>query len=402
MANRNNEGNNEDFPGCVVIDNGSEKIRWGIAGPDARPRSVFNTVATGAAAAEPAFGAPIDWLSRGPAARAASHALVERGYVVDAPGMEQMWRWIVTTQLAAGAGAASPTDVRSVTLATRPTATAKERQRACEFFVEDLGVPAVGTADQPLLTLLQSGRTTGAVLELGEGVTHAACYADGVPCARAVGTFVGGADVTRALWRGIADARAPLDPLPATATWADARAVKHAVARAAAQPWAKSRATRDRVAAEPPVVARLLDGTALLVTSARYQCVEPLFVPRGVGSPADGIVDVLHHAIEAVADRAARAAVLGGGVVLGGGSARIDGLAQRVRSDLAARLHTTVSAAPAVTPAPSTGDDATSTAWAGGCILAACPEYHQHGLVTAHDLAERGPECCRSAFVWPH
>ena len=185
------------------------------------------------------------------------------------------------------------------------------------------------------------------------------------------------------------------------------------VARAAALPWATSAGTRDAAAAQPPVVARLLDGTALLLTSCRYQCVEPLFAPRLVGSPADGIGDVLHQAVVGVADRAERAAVLQGGVVLGGGTARIDGLAQRVRNDLAARLRTHASASsssaaaaplpsPPVAPCPSTGDDALSTAWAGGCILAACPEYHHHGLVTAHDLAERGPECCRSGFVWPH
>lgn len=397
MTNVDDVGNNEDFPGCLVIDTGSEKVRWGIAGPGARPSAIFSTIAAGAP--EPSFGVEIDWLSRAPGSWAASHALVERGYVVDAAGTERLWRWIVGTQCAGGAAG-----VRSVTLATRPSAEARERARACEFLLEDVGVRAVGTADQPLLTLLQSGRTAGAVLELGEGVTHAACYADGAPCARATATFVGGRDVTRALWRGIADARDPLDPLPPSATWADARAAKHSAARAAPAPWATSAPTRAVAAAQPPAVARLRDGTALVLGACRYQCVEPLFAPRLAGSPADGVVDVLHQAIEAVADNGARASVLAAGVVLGGGSARIDGLALRVQNDLAPRIRGSARPPTVVAcPAPaSADDDAWSSAWAGGCILTACPEYQHNGLVTAHDLAERGPACCRNGFVFSH
>lgn len=46
------------------------------------------------------------------------------------------------------------------------------RQKACEIFFETFNVPALYVQIQAVLSLYSSGRTTGVVLDSGDGVTH--------------------------------------------------------------------------------------------------------------------------------------------------------------------------------------------------------------------------------------
>ena len=55
----------------------------------------------------------------------------------------------------------------------------KNREKAAEVFFETLGAPALYLSMQAVLSLYSTGRTTGAVLDSGDGVTHAVPVCEG-------------------------------------------------------------------------------------------------------------------------------------------------------------------------------------------------------------------------------
>lgn len=48
----------------------------------------------------------------------------------------------------------------------------RNRERAAEIFFETFNVPALHIQMQAVLSLYSSGRTTGVVVDSGDGVTH--------------------------------------------------------------------------------------------------------------------------------------------------------------------------------------------------------------------------------------
>ncbi|CAN0032647.1 unnamed protein product, partial [Hapterophycus canaliculatus] len=60
----------------------------------------------------------------------------------------------------------------AVLLTEAPLNPYKNRRQCAETFFENFGVPAMFCAPQAILSLYASGRTTGVVLDSGDGVTH--------------------------------------------------------------------------------------------------------------------------------------------------------------------------------------------------------------------------------------
>ncbi len=62
----------------------------------------------------------------------------------------------------------------------------QHRERAAECLFESMNVPALFIAPQAILSLYASGRTTGLVLDSGDGVTHAVPVYEGFALPHAV------------------------------------------------------------------------------------------------------------------------------------------------------------------------------------------------------------------------
>jgi len=60
------------------------------------------------------------------------------------------------------------------------------REQAAQIFFETFNVPAMYTSVQAILALYASGRTTGIVLDSGDGVTHAVPVFEGFSINHAV------------------------------------------------------------------------------------------------------------------------------------------------------------------------------------------------------------------------
>jgi centractin len=74
------------------------------------------------------------------------------------------------------------------------------REKAAEIFFEGFNAPAMYFAPQAILSLYASGRTTGLVLDCGDGVTHAVPVYEGFALQHAVVRMdIAGRDVTNNL-----------------------------------------------------------------------------------------------------------------------------------------------------------------------------------------------------------
>ena len=76
----------------------------------------------------------------------------------------------------------------------------RNRERAAEIFFETFNVPALFISMQAVLSLYATGRTTGVVLDSGDGVTHAVPIYEGFALPLSImRSDIAGRDVTRYL-----------------------------------------------------------------------------------------------------------------------------------------------------------------------------------------------------------
>lgn len=77
---------------------------------------------------------------------------------------------------------------------------ATHREKAAQVFFETFHCPALYFSPQATLSLYATGRTTGVVLDVGDGVAHAAPVYEGLAITHAITRVdVGGRDVTNHL-----------------------------------------------------------------------------------------------------------------------------------------------------------------------------------------------------------
>ena len=87
-----------------------------------------------------------------------------------------------------------------VLLTEAPLNPTGNRERAAQVLFETLRCPAVFISPQATLSLYASGRTTGVVLDVGDGVAHAVPVYEGYALPHAITRIdVGGRDVTQYL-----------------------------------------------------------------------------------------------------------------------------------------------------------------------------------------------------------
>jgi actin-related protein len=80
--------------------------------------------------------------------------------------MKQIWNYTYTNELRESASE------HPVMLTEAPMNPKTNREKMCEIMFEDHDVPAMYIQIQAVLSLYAAGRTTGIVVDSGDGVTH--------------------------------------------------------------------------------------------------------------------------------------------------------------------------------------------------------------------------------------
>jgi actin len=160
----------------VVIDNGTGMMKAGIAGEEA-PRVNFPSVVGVPKYSQIHLAEGKDfYIGQDAIQRKGVLTLeypLENGIIKNWDYMSKIWHHTYYNELKV-----DPTG-QAVMLTEAPLNPKKNREQMIEIFFEKLKVPAFYVSIQAVLALYASGRTTGLVVDSGDGVTHYVAVYDG-------------------------------------------------------------------------------------------------------------------------------------------------------------------------------------------------------------------------------
>jgi centractin len=171
----------------IVIDNGTGVLKAGFAGAD-KPRVVFRSCVGRIKHDRVMPGGSLEGSDFFIGSRAEEHrgALklsypIESGVVQNWSDMEKIWSFVYSRE-----GLNVISEEHAVLLTEAPLNPFSNREKSAEIFFEGLNVPALYCCVQAVLSLYASGRTTGVVMDCGDGVTHVVPVYEGLALPHAV------------------------------------------------------------------------------------------------------------------------------------------------------------------------------------------------------------------------
>lgn len=192
----------------VVIDNGSGNLKAGFAGEDkpkafgssiiGRPKytkimagSLIGEDTSTSSTKEETFMGDLAQQNRGLLKLLYP---MEHGVVTNWNDMEKLWYHTYTQDLKANA------EDHPLLITEAPLNPRANRDRMCQILFESFNIPCVFVSIQAVLSLYASGRTTGVVVDSGDGVTHIVPVYEGFSLPTSIKRMdVAGRDVTEQL-----------------------------------------------------------------------------------------------------------------------------------------------------------------------------------------------------------
>ncbi|XP_028037551.1 alpha-centractin [Bombyx mandarina] len=344
----------------VVIDNGSGVIKAGFAG-DQIPKCRFPNYIGRPKHTRVMAGALEGEIFVGPRAEEHRGLLsikypMEHGIVTDWNDMEKIWNYIYSKDQLSTFSEEHP-----VLLTEAPLNPRRNREKSAEVFFETFNVPALFLSMQAVLSLYATGRTTGAVLDSGDGVTHAVPIYEGFAMPHSIMRVdVAGRDVTKYLRLLL---RKEGVNLRTSAELEIVKSIKERACYLSPNPLKEETLENERAQYVLP------DGTQLEIGPARFRAPEVLFRPDLIGEECEGLHEVLMFSIHK-SDMDLRK-VLYQNIVLSGGSTLFRGFGDRL-------LHEIRRLAPKdMKIRISAPQERLYSTWIGGSILASLDTFRK-------------------------
>lgn len=168
----------------IVIDNGSGVVKAGFSGDDA-PKCIFPSIMGTPRHPSVMVGLTEKENYVGEEAQSKRGILtlrypIEKGIVTDWEDMERIWEHTFINELRV------MPEEHAVLLTEPPLNPKKNREKMAEIMFEVFKTPSMYIAIEAVLSLYASGRTTGIVLDSGDGVSHIVPICEGYSLPHAV------------------------------------------------------------------------------------------------------------------------------------------------------------------------------------------------------------------------
>jgi actin beta/gamma 1 len=357
-----------------VIDNGSGFIKAGFAG-DTEPQSIFPTIVG------PNRCGAKDYVNDNSkrAILKFKHP-IERGIIMNWDDMERIWHHTFYNELRI-----SPEE-HPVLMTENVLNPRANREKMTQIMFETFNTPAFYTATQSALALYASGRTTGLVLDIGYGVTHAVPIYEGMEISHAISRLdLAGRDLTDYLMKLLATRRYIFSTTEEHDCVPD---IKEKLCYTALRP--QQELLLDTALVEKTY--EMPDTQVLTIGKERFQCPDALFNPAVLGMDAPGIVELVFQSIMK-SDSDIRKDLYKN-IVVSGGSSMFTGLAESIHSELS-------------TLAPSAylirifaPPQRKYYAWLGGSMLGASSTFPDK-WISKGDYDEWGPSVVNNVCYCP-
>ncbi|WXG45603.1 MAG: actin family protein [Candidatus Atabeyarchaeum deiterrae] len=369
----------------IVLDNGSGLTKNGYAGED-RPRSVWPTI----------IGYPkytsimtdVEHYTReyyiGEEALNLRGVLrlvypVEHGMILDWQAMEKIWHFTFYNDLRV-----NPAE-HPILLTEPPLNPRKNREKMAEIMFETFNVPAMYVSMQAVLSLYASGRTTGLVVDSGDGVTHIVPIYEGFALTHAINRVdLGGRDITEYLRRLL---RQRGYSLVSSAEREIVRDIKEKLCYVALEP-EKEMKLAEKVA-EMQKEYVLPDGEKVVIGAERFLAPEVFFNPGVIGMEATPLDESIVDSIRKCDVDLRRE--LYANIVLSGGSTMFPGVKERLEKEIKELTPEEVDVKIIAPP------ERQYSVWMGGSILSSLKTF-QKLWISNKEYKEQGSSVIHRCF----
>jgi actin beta/gamma 1 len=275
---------------------------------------------------------------------------MERGIVTNWDDMEKVWRHAFYNELHI-----DPC-LHPVLLTCAPLSSKANREKLTEIMFETFNFPMVYIAIPAVLSMYALGRTTGIILDAGDGMSHAVPIYEGYVLTHAIRRLhLAGRDLTDYMVKILTERGYSFTTI---AEHDIVRDIKEKLCYVAID--FEQEMTKSAGLLELEKSYELPGGQVITVGNERFRCPEVLFKPSLIGMECDGIhITVYNSIMECDIDTRKN---LYGNILLSGATTMFEGFAKRMEKEIEAL-------APASIKIGVVGPIGNSV-WFGGSILA--------------------------------